>query len=157
MNEMSMESWKEEFYPVTADEMKDRFDAGSATAADLIKHCLRKWEGARPENLKRHGLVKVASDEFIGEGVDEITGEDFAFDSISCALCVAHQDRNSIVSACGSCPLYISRDYVSCAGARLNEDDSPYCDFLNQGDPEPMIEALEDALAWVNRRSEKKG
>lgn len=158
MNAKSMESWKEEFYPVTAEEMKDRFDSRSATAADLIKHCIRKWVGARGSNLVRHGLSKVSDDSFLTEGAAEAEEEEcFDFDSGSCALCVAYQSQSVRYHSCEDCPLYVSRDHVSCTSKSDSEDISPYDEFIDNNDPEPMIEALEDALSWVNNRSEKKG
>lgn len=153
---MSMESWKEEFYPATAEEMKDRFDSRSATAADLIKHCIQKWVGARESNLVRHGLSKVSDDCFLAE--DTAGGyKCFDFDSQSCALCAVYQSQSERYHPCERCPLYVSRDHVSCTNKSDSEDISPYDDFIDNNNPEPMIEALEDALAWVNQRSEKKG
>lgn len=155
---MSMESWKEEFYPATAEEMKDRFDSRGATAADLIKHCIQKWIGARSSNLARHGLSKVSDDSFLAE--DEAKAEEeecFDFDNGSCALCAAYQSQSVMYHPCKRCPLYVSRDHVSCTNKSDRENVSPYDDFIDNNDPEPMIEALEDALAWVNQRSEKKG
>ncbi len=47
---MSLESWKKEFYPTRAADVK--------TLDEALTHTERKWEGLRPENLERHGLRK---------------------------------------------------------------------------------------------------
>lgn len=39
---MSLETWKEEFYPIPADEVPE---------SQALAHSLRKWEGLRKENL----------------------------------------------------------------------------------------------------------
>jgi hypothetical protein len=40
---MSLESWKAEFYPIPADEVKKK---------DALAHSLRKWEGLRKEQSR---------------------------------------------------------------------------------------------------------
>lgn len=61
---MSIKTWKEEFYPV-----KPR---KSMTTKEAIEHSLRKWEGLRKSNLKKHGLEQV----FWGDAILESVGDE---------------------------------------------------------------------------------
>ena len=49
---MSVETWKEEFYPVDATD--DEVQEGSIFI--LLDHSILKWTGALPENLKKHDV-----------------------------------------------------------------------------------------------------
>lgn len=44
---MSLETWKEEFYKIPAEE---------CIKEQALDHSITKWEGLRPENLQKHGL-----------------------------------------------------------------------------------------------------
>ncbi len=78
---MSLETWKEEFYPIPADEVPE---------SQALTHSLRKWEGLRKENLEKHGVGAT------GGYVDEMS-----IDSSTCALCHHHIDS----VRCATCPL----------------------------------------------------
>lgn len=86
-------------------------------------HSLQKWNGLRKENLGRHDL----------------TAPPIAVDSGTCALCLHHE--------CSACPLALSRDGTPCAEYDALRDPaySPWEAWVGDGDPEPMIEALECA------------
>jgi len=45
---MSLKTWKEEFYPVEAE------DAAS-NPIEATKHSIQKWKGAMAESLEKHG------------------------------------------------------------------------------------------------------
>lgn len=45
---MSIQSWIDEFYPVTAEE---------CLPDDALEHSIKKWEGLQPDALERHGLL----------------------------------------------------------------------------------------------------
>lgn len=127
---MRRKTWKAEFYPVPADE---------ATASDheAIAHSLRKWRGMRSAVLKRHSVSKREAFAFQTEG--------------SCALCIRHHDYESDLDnpgRCRGCPLYESGD--GC----LDGDNTPYAKAAVDGDPEPLIEALEVALINVKEAGE---
>jgi hypothetical protein len=132
---MSLSTWKQEFYPVPADSVKD--DAAA------VEHSIRKWEGLRKENLVKHAMRR--SDRDIGDDRD-----DFGIDCRSCALCVLHRTRDKDGEAsCGDCPLYVSRGKVACDVSTDDETIAPYRVFMNCGDPEPMLAALALARAHV--------
>lgn len=129
---MSIETWKEEFYPVTAEAVNA---GGSASVGELIEHSLRKWRGATYTNLERHGLGRGAS-ELDCDVIYEFGGKTFSFDSHSCALC-----ERFIDAGCSGCPL------VDENGRNCNEYGRGYFNFAENGrGPDLMIHELEEAL-----------
>ena len=114
---MSLETWKKEFYFV---------DARVVPVEQAVQHSLRKWIGLRSENLEKHGLC------IDGKRIYGDDGRLFISES-SCALC-----RYYIEDYCCQCPLYavLGRPCDSSSS-------SPYQQFVLNGNPEPMIEALE--------------
>lgn len=44
---MSLETWKQEFYPVSAEE-------AVVDAIAAVNHSIKKWEGLRPNTLANH-------------------------------------------------------------------------------------------------------
>ena len=119
---MSIKSWKQEFYPVPAEEA-----ATSPIAA--LKHSIVKWHGLRSENLKKHRVVVIGLHRI---GTTEENAEQLVC-STSCALCVlVHQH-------CDRCVLTKVR---STCGAS-------YHNWVCKQDPEPMIAQLEHALKIV--------
>jgi hypothetical protein len=125
---MSLESWKEDFYPVEANDVPP--------GKPSIEHSLVKWVGLREENLNKHNIIFDDDDGNIGgdgDGSLSISGE-------SCALCC-----NYLADGCRGCPLFIS------LGGRVCDDsgkakDSPFGRYFEEHTPEPMIQALELAL-----------
>lgn len=113
---MSLESWKEEFYPVPANEVSE---------ADAVKHSRRKWIGLRPENLIHHKVWMHDS---------KLTGKDgtLEINSESCALCHHYLDPT-----CKECPLR------KLLGRPCDIVGKPYEVFFRRYDPELMITALE--------------
>lgn len=130
---MTEASWMAEFYPIPADDRGLRIGPVSA----VVRHSLQKWLGARPENLKRHGLEKPP----------------VRFDAVTCALCVRFiaPDATLQTRNCENCPLYRVRGEVSCVDRRVDEDCDPLLLFEDYGDPEPMILWLERALEMVEK------
>jgi hypothetical protein len=129
---MSTGTWKTEFYKTDANKPMTDYEA--------LVHSLTKWKGLLGENLSRHGMV------FDGGGISEcgFTGEHFSVDSSTCALCAKHLKVNT----CPTCPLTAVRG-MPCD--RTDSDKrSPYYRFLNNGDPLPMIQLLEDALRNIS-------
>lgn len=125
---MSMNTWKAEFYPVTAD-MCERGDA--------IAHSVRKWIGLRKKNLDKHNLVFDRNE----CAIRSKNGTSLVIDSDSCALCHFYANANGPSGQwCISCPLF---GYLSdsCSSGYL----SPYQIFAQTGNPEPMIKALRGA------------
>lgn len=110
---MSLESWMAEFYPVPASE---------ATGSDeeAIAHSLRKWEGALPENLAKHGVF------YTDHGVRDGKNVWLRFDAGTCALCDAHP-------YCEECPVADRQDGPCDEGSAYD---------ISLDDPLPMITLL---------------
>lgn len=126
---MSLESWKNEFYPVTAIAI-----ASEGNDLDLIKHSILKWEGMRLPNLLEHGLQIDSGSDI----EDPATLSHLYIDTDSCALCQRYYDYGS----CVQCPI------VKVTGKRCTEGEpSPYETWGMDNNPEPMVELLKEVLA----------
>ena len=113
---MSLKTWKEEFYPIPADEVPE---------SQALAHSLRNWEGLRKENLEKHGVESTDS------YVDEMP-----IDSSTCALCQHHV----VVETCATCPLSVR------GGEVPYNCDPEYGVWVRDGNPEPMIELIKNAI-----------
>lgn len=123
---MSLQSWKKEFYPIDAKDVRKK---------DAVEHSIKKWEGLRRENLERHDLVL----KYGWIVVDICSEERFAINGETCALCVHYFE-----GGCYYCPLKIVNGHVPCF--KQNESDiNIYSEFTDHSDPEPMIEMLKKA------------
>jgi len=121
---MSMKTWRDKYYPV---------EAFKVPKADAVEHSYRKWLGARPKNLKQHGLYRD------GDRVLEIGGKsEFCFNIFTCSLCYHYMDATAV--ECVTCPLTIVLGYP--CDEYIN---SPFLKWSLTGDPEPMIKALRKA------------
>ena len=116
---MSTQTWLEEFVP----------DVAFPDDLMALKYSLKKYIGARRENLEKH-QVKHLNCEIFYQGFSF-----YRYDAGTCYFC--HQYRSS---PCISCPLYKVYDH-SCDGP-----DSPYGKFI-KGDPEPMINLISMAIS----------
>jgi len=137
---MSLETWKEEFYPVPADDKRAK---RSHTAA--VNHSLKKWRGLTKENLEKHGLQKESTViiPINGGGCISIVGA-------TCALCCMEYDRTCLNNStsekfCRQCPLFrtLGRQCDQDNLLDVSEEPGPYIKFIIKDDPQPMIEALE--------------
>ena len=148
---MSLASWKEEFYPISAAEF-----GASSDPEEVVLHSLTKWRGMRSENLERHGCSRGTYGDIASRDTSETPGV-LGIESSSCSLCMAYLALGSGGGRCGKCPLAIVRGGKSCdqPAPLLDETTSPWCKWTSLGDPEPMIGYLEKALEFV--RSEKGG
>jgi hypothetical protein len=134
---MSLASWKAEFYPVPASEIK--------TVREAIEHGLRKWKGLRPGELKAHGLVLSGA---VLQSPGDVEEPSVPITSSSCALCHLCADKRGSVH-CHPCILTEIRGRACDRAIGATESRSPYANFLENGDPEPMIALLEQALERV--------
>lgn len=136
---MSLATWKAEFYPIEAMHVEKK---------DAVDHSLRKWEGMREENLKKHN-VKVN----YGDLQDIENDRDrLVISSSSCALC-QHYSRTY---ACPKCPLYEVRGLVRCdhlTGTELLDSDSPWHTWVLNTEPLPMIDWLKKAKKWEEMKN----
>jgi len=125
---MSLQSWKKEFYPVSASRVADK---------DALAHSLRKWQGLTRAALRKHKLVRCGDS--IGE---EEPDEYFPIDSSTCALCKAFHEELPGGASCGSCPL---------VGLSEQEENASGCskEYLAWSDdykPAPMLTLLRKAM-----------
>jgi len=123
---MSIKTWKKEFYPVPASRVSKK---------NALAHSLRKWEGLKKSNLKKHG-VKYDKLFFVGIKDDL---ERLLIDATTCALCHHYLDNR-----CVDCPLYAVIG-KSCDDNGWREGGSPYTDFVDFGKASPMLRLLKKA------------
>lgn len=134
---MSLESWKKEFYPVTAQSRTLKTDI------DRVKHSIKKWEGLRQADLARHGVKRSPRNGYILYAVDTL-----AISSDSCALCHKHLWNNMTRRKCGRCPLALERGGVKCDRKRHGEARNPWSGWTVCGLPRHM-------LYWLRRTLKK--
>lgn len=144
---MSLKSWKEQFYPLEAQNC-------SRDNESMLLHSLRKWRGALLLNLEEHDLIFDGKGRICEKGRELLS---FAFTCMTCALCVAYfeevmetEDGDVMPPPdCGKCPLAELQGGPCCYGTKIYPD--PYSQFLEHGDPRPMLEALEKCLEIETR------
>ena len=121
---MSLQSWKDEFYPVDASEC-------GKSHREQLEHSLRKWRGATKENAAKHGCFY--KDHFvISKAESECSGypKAMGFGTKSCALCKNNR--------CRDCPIFLSGRH-SCISIV-----SEYA--ASDNDPSSIIAVLEELL-----------
>lgn len=126
---MSLESWKQEYYPIPANEV---------SKADAAKHSLQKWIGLRVVNRINHA-VQLDYGELKDNDVDHESCDydSLDIDSSSCALCVHHLKETDLAVTCTGCPL------AAALGRPCDTPGAPYNSFLGTGNVEPMIKELQ--------------
>ena len=134
---MNLADWKAKWYPVPAQ---------ACNAADALDHSILKWTGLLEKN--REGL------ELVGSILADRGREDvLEINHTSCALCVVHYRPEIEEDPCRQCPLALSRRGVSCDQVCEGEDYSPWQDWLEDHDAQPMLTALHKAKVWVLEQS----
>lgn len=120
---MSLKSWLDEFYPVSASEVSKE---------DALEHSIQKWKGLLPENLKKHNVTYRWEEV---QSCDEMeTTVPLPITASSCALCQHWYDGEY---ACPECPL-VKAGHICC------EDlGSAWRDRYNN--PARMVEELENS------------
>lgn len=143
---MSLDTWKAEFYPCSANAMQD------ASPVDVVQHSLNKWRGMRIENLTRHGCDVSVDRDIICEATESRLG----ISGGSCSLCQAYmgKDPDENAPTCSMCPLYIVRGGNACEKPAGEEALSPWSMWMIHVDPEPMIMWLEKTLAYVQEKEQ---
>lgn len=122
---MSIETWKKEFYPVSATSRMSKKAA--------IEHSIKKWEGLLPENLKKH---EVVINQYGDIHDDEIN---FEICDGSCALCQKYW-----AEYCAKCPLYKKLGF-ECGKGEI-EDGDGWTYYMDEGSPELMLKNLRSLL-----------
>lgn len=121
---MSLATWKAEFYPV---------EAKDCPADEAVAHSLRKWIGLRVANRDKHDVSHPEHQWSICSTGRQV----FDVNDASCALCRRF--------TCETCPLALARDGFPCDSKTAGESLSPFVEWRDHDDPEPMIAALEAA------------
>jgi len=130
---MSLETWKEEYYPVDAVRCKKK---------DALEHSLQKWIGLRKTNLKKHKMHESNGDI---RSENPIDNEYFVVSGSTCALCHVYLNNLDSISPCKKCPLSIARNDIACDRVSRNRK-STYHRFVNDANPEPMIRLIRKAI-----------
>lgn len=150
---MSLKTWIDEFYPTDIQQFKADLGYGIGDPLDYedpkvvlaaARHSLRKWRGATPENLSKHGCGMV------GKMVMSPDPERFHFSGTTCALCEVFYNNATCEAQCAACPIehYSGTDCDGYANGRPTNKTSVYNKSLDglDGDPTPMIELLEEIV-----------
>lgn len=130
---MTIETWIQEFYPVTAEQ-------ASTDEVEAVKHSIKKWRGLTKENLEKHLIEKIYY------SIEDDTSS-IVIDSENCALChySGKLKGDSISISCTYCPIFKSSG--NCCSDQ-------YSLFDHESNPHPMIELLEKTLKWVENKNE---
>lgn len=139
---MSIESWKQEFYPVPAEKVPE---------ADALAHSIRKWEGLQEEALRAHALQLDHGDLYRADAPDLEGRPEMVVDGGSCALCHLYSLQEEYEDRCKRCPLALSRGGTPCDQSAPGEPASPWHQFRHANNPAPMLEALQKARAFLLR------
>lgn len=152
---MSIESWKKEFYPVEASEFYGETRTIRSVLA-AVDHSIRKWEGIRPANLKKHGLEHTPYGAVIesGDRADELCTR-IELCSETCSLCQMFSSwecdqrshESSIGNTCSACPLSLVNQ--ECCTDVDNAYDIVMFNDEGNNSVEPMIRALKKARTFV--------
>jgi len=144
---MSLQTWKEEFYPINAQELAE------GSELDAARHSLKKWEGLRQEALERHGVFLRSVNPSVMAVTDPV--ESLSIDFSSCSLCQKYP------SDCDPCSLFIERGGVECDSERYDGDRyendepetiSPFKALTKHLTPEPMIIWLQRTVDTLERQ-----
>lgn len=130
---MSLDSWKKEFYPIDADDVK---------IEDACDHSIKKWEGLRKENLAKHDVYVT------GCVIEDKTGDYMLISSSSCALC-RYFEHTGGKHGCQKCPLYEALDFHRCDDKRSTD---PYGEWFDSRNPESMIKYLYEVKELYDKR-----
>jgi hypothetical protein len=81
---MTIETWKAEFYSQDAETFANKSDA------ECLTHSIKKWTGALPENLEKHGL-KYKDFVLHNKKSTDPNNSTFEFVDHTCALCQKYE------------------------------------------------------------------
>lgn len=143
---MSLTTWKEEFYPIPADKAK-----GDALTA--VDHSLKKWEGLRADNMKRHGCYAAGS--AISDDLLDVVTDDgtMLLNCETCALCKYKDSLDDERTYCDKCPITLATG-SPCDDLYADDDGDeaaviPWDEWTARQNPEPMIAVLETTRKWL--------
>jgi hypothetical protein len=130
--------WLEAHYPRPAEDCTN-------SELGAVEHAILKFEGLRPEVLKKHGLFLESCHLTVMESEDCEEYPLLHYSSGTCALCHRHRGEDDYLD-CDECILTEIRNGHPCdetTEAGL-PDPSPYYAAMC-GDPEPMLKLLYEA------------
>jgi hypothetical protein len=153
---MTLATWKAEFFP----ELK------YGSALEAVENSLKKWQGALPENLAKHGgeICKSLKEHVgiragIGSGLlfgfDPGTDErSIEFNSTTCSLCEYAEAQSKLDpeydettdEVCRFCPIYAATDGRACTESYREDGtykSSEFTRFIMNSEIDPMIGLLE--------------
>jgi len=143
---MTVKTWIDEFYPKPVED---------TTPDDAVQHSLTKWQGLKPENLKKHNVRVSTFADVVGINDDDQM-DGLSINGTTCSLChhfLSHKDEH--LDRCEPCPLSIVRGKTPCDNERDDEDIAPWYAFRDNTNglntPEPMIHWLEKALEMQSK------
>lgn len=140
---MSLKTWRQEFYPQNARV------AAALGEREALEHSKRKWLGLLRENLKRHHVAVYPEPIYLVEErhKDRVTLGALRNSTLvvpistsSCALCQRH------IGMCSDCSLYEAIGGPCCSSAVPPTGASPFEAFYLDGDAQPMLNFIEEAI-----------
>lgn len=125
---MTLKTWLEEFLPEPSKEM---------TRVEALRHSIKKYEGALPKNLKKHGVAlhrkRIVERTNMFANMEVFVGD-------YCTLCLLYYNPNEKgAKACQDCPIKESGNYC-------RNHNSPWWTFIHTGEPYEMLRILTEAL-----------
>lgn len=147
---MSVKSWLKEFYPVECT------DESIKTNLQAVQHSLKKWRGLTDENLSRHRVNVNETNHFrSGRLLSGRSNGSLRINDQSCALCHKHSGEND----CKACPInrVTGKRCDQKSYDRVNDVwKSPWHEFQDNLNPEPMIAVLERTEAHLIKEQTRK-
>jgi len=150
------QEWLKKHYPVSA------FDLANSGADDkeLLQHALAKWQGITWEELDKADLINNRGD--IGYYEEGEFVEILSINTYSCTMCCKYidlaskhkRDEKGHVLGCMDCPIAKARGGYACdVPGYHDEEDSPWTTWQLTGNPRLMIEAIENAIKYVEEHN----
>lgn len=149
---MSLQTWKQEFYPIPAKEASNLWVLGA------VNNSPRKWKGLRHKNLKRHdcevrfigSLVKwvVVEKTQTDRGTNLVPIEMDPIEMGTDSLCRKYKGSE----VCDGCPVAEARLGVPCTQLYGDEVVSPWIAFVCHKNPKPMIRVLKQARRYIEQK-----
>lgn len=143
---MSLSTWIEKYYPVPANKIAVKGKPSLRRWIKAVNQCIQKWEGAKKEVLKEHGITNNS-----GELLTSTTSIGFRFDANTCALCQLSMKEEELHPNCSICPL---RDELEerCDRHSPKYKCNPFKMFRENDNPNVMIKALKATKYNLERK-----
>ena len=131
---MSMQSWKEEFYPIEAEEVPEEL---------ALDHSIKKWEGLQTANLIKHSVImegiKLKNDAPYTNPYDILI-----ISASSCALCMHHHNDFGTQQTCKTCPIRtVSESQNVVFGVNTEPCLAEYLEATKHYNTVPMLQLLQ--------------